>query len=852
MREILKLRKLFNLLFILLWTVPAFAQEGEEGDLRADGSAEVRVENPGINVMVIDGGNPDHRHPWFRDSNGRQVTFPVSPRYINEGYQHALALDQNDFASTTIRLEDIYSHWAYRYHLAARDSKVAQLINRYTSFKISSGIALVVGLAGLWMGWDAGSLSVAGGTALGWSVGSFTTVFLGPRMAPTAPNLIYHGRNMLRWTGRKMRLLNPESESFDERPLSNIDMIPIVIRAAGDMRHPTHVSGTIAGDDSEESKRLKTDLTIHTLSFDELGLSDKAFRIGPLSGRLRSLAAQAEAAVDGSGGPRSAQSEAAVRSFLEGFFGLQKMFFQKLVQHIQDNNIRSVNMSYGADAFGIRKALASYLAGRDMFQLARAEKVAEYMARLQNDSYRFLFEQCPDTIFFIAAGNDTSPVHRSNELFTAIDGPNVFVSGAADDALRMARFSNYSDTKVDSFGLGVDRISALPDGRTGKMSGTSMASPYNMALDLLLLRLNKDLTVSERMELMKRGTVKVHGISYAAKSGGVSIDGLVIAQYLFRELKKKGLLTHTEDLAPLLAVHVPKGRRGRSSSGSSGVRPRPLREVIDPNYAAAETRAIALMDAVINRVKNPHEVQHSHSFEALEMGRSQSLATMLERIQQDMGSTPISESPSAEFRDKPDAERAEPAEPAKAMDPFDITKEIVKLLASYLSAVEAGVDITPENHHEIEKALTQLNVAQMQSQAPLIRYFVTPEDPKFRANDFPLTVERLPITWTDFKQVLTPRALRNRHVIFDISEFLIHGQKLTESEAIELIQMLISAKHRFNTILMIAQYVLEFSDIDLSINNPALGKREKISETLARANKDFPDPKIWEKCAPWS
>jgi hypothetical protein len=783
-------------LFVSQFSFKSFSQEDEPYDTKK------------INIMVIDGDNPDLNHPWYLDNDARSVIHPVDPLYIHEGQPFGMDPDQSKLPHMQkLSQEQVLNHWSARFSLGWTDSTVGKLVNRLLQWKTFAKISIVAGMALQFytnpeMGWYD---NITGGAGEAWSI--FYKGWMAKAMIPFAPHLVY--------------LVTYPYWRYKSKTPGGVDPqynVPRIVYRSMNIKHATHVSGTLSGNTSEAAQQAKTDLVIHTLSFEELGLSEEAFKIGP----LRQLKKQAQTVLDSQSGPRSAASKEAVREFLEGFFGIQKLYFKKLVTYINDNDIRSVNMSYGADAFGIRKGLAQYFSMRDGLTIPGAEKVSEYLARLQNASYVYLFKNCPKTKFFVAAGNDASPVHRSQELFTSIDEPNVFVSGAADDHLRMAFFSNYSETLTDSFGYGVDQNSALPKNRTGGLSGTSMASPYNMALDLLLTRIDPDLTVQESFEILRAGSIKVAELSSAANSRGVSMPSLIIAHYLFRKLKEEGHLADIDDLAPILVVHgleKPKKKLGRKLTGPESIR----KAIWDQNEAVIKHASVEIKTGTANWTENiplihePHEKVHSE------------LAILAE---------------SAVGRLTNNLESS-----VTRVNPLKYISEVIEILSSYRYLLRTGNTET-DTERVVSDALAQLNDGLMRSQQPLVEYFATPSDKVIPGTRFSeLSLEgRLPITWAMFRtKILTPESMSHKEVLFEITQFLKHGQPLTKPQSQEIIDMLRAYNHRVGAVLFVLQNILKYHGHDFEIDHPYTGEKIKVSDYMKRSLDAFPDPG-WNAC----
>jgi thermitase len=92
----------------------------------------------------------------------------------------------------------------------------------------------------------------------------------------------------------------------------------------------------------------------------------------------------------------------------------------------------------------------------------------------------------PDTLYVVAAGNDSVNLATAEYAPCEVPLPNVLCVGATDDTDTMAMFSNYGSAAVDLFAPGVSILSTYPTGYAW-MNGTSMATPHVAAEAALVL-----------------------------------------------------------------------------------------------------------------------------------------------------------------------------------------------------------------------------------------------------------------------------------------------------------------------------------------------------------------------------
>lgn len=133
--------------------------------------------------------------------------------------------------------------------------------------------------------------------------------------------------------------------------------------------------------------------------------------------------------------------------------------------------VKSINTSFNIDAFLGDKAIAS--------------------------TYRELADH--DVLLFNSAGNDS----KRNPKRAQFDDLILVASTDTAEATRDQRseFSNYG-VGIDLSAPGADILSTLPGGRVGALSGTSMASPVAMGVDLLIQSAHPEWNAAQRWAQM--------------------------------------------------------------------------------------------------------------------------------------------------------------------------------------------------------------------------------------------------------------------------------------------------------------------------------------------------------------
>ncbi len=146
---------------------------------------------------------------------------------------------------------------------------------------------------------------------------------------------------------------------------------------------------------------------------------------------------------------------------------------------------------------------------------ARAVLIQEH----RRETWRQLFDGCPDTLFVLAAGNEDHSVTEFMDVPTTIpaEHDNLLLVGAVDADGDWARFTNFEDELVQVYDLGVFVWSTSPTGRMIPMSGTSMAAPNATNTVGKIFSLYPELTPSQ----VKRAIIETADPFRAPFSGGI-------------------------------------------------------------------------------------------------------------------------------------------------------------------------------------------------------------------------------------------------------------------------------------------------------------------------------------------
>lgn len=109
------------------------------------------------------------------------------------------------------------------------------------------------------------------------------------------------------------------------------------------------------------------------------------------------------------------------------------------------------------------------------------------------NTYRTLIDN--DVLLFNSAGNSGLKDPRRSKFEDIVLVASTDTAGARVD--KRSSFSNYGSA-IDIAAPGKDIVSTLPNGRVGTSSGTSMASPVAMGVDLLVQSANPEWNVAQR------------------------------------------------------------------------------------------------------------------------------------------------------------------------------------------------------------------------------------------------------------------------------------------------------------------------------------------------------------------
>ena len=173
---------------------------------------------------------------------------------------------------------------------------------------------------------------------------------------------------------------------------------------------------------------------------------------------------------------------------------------ENIATFINTHHVRVVNASLGFEQDYVEGEL-----GYESDTYATPEALRERAHAIQahrRAEWQWVFEQCPETLFVIAAGNSNHDVVEYQDVASSITAPNVLVVGAVDRFGNWATFTNSNPQQVRLFDFGVEVDSLIPNGEHVPLSGTSMASPNAANLAAKMISVDPALTPPRVIELI--------------------------------------------------------------------------------------------------------------------------------------------------------------------------------------------------------------------------------------------------------------------------------------------------------------------------------------------------------------
>jgi Subtilase family len=182
--------------------------------------------------------------------------------------------------------------------------------------------------------------------------------------------------------------------------------------------------------------------------------------------------------------------------------------YRSIVQQLQANKVRVVNMSWRYSPGAYEAALAFHGIGKD----GEARKVmAKKLFDMEREALRAAMASAPEILFVAGSGNENNSADFADYIPAGLQLPNLVTVGAVDSSGEETSFSTFGKTVV-LHANGFEVLSFVPGGEKMKISGASMAAPQVSNLAAKLIALNPALTPVQVKDMIlasaeKRGRV---------------------------------------------------------------------------------------------------------------------------------------------------------------------------------------------------------------------------------------------------------------------------------------------------------------------------------------------------------
>ena len=134
---------------------------------------------------------------------------------------------------------------------------------------------------------------------------------------------------------------------------------------------------------------------------------------------------------------------------------------KSIAHYINDHGVKVMNISVSMYRAAVKRAI---IQSGEYKSTDEVESRATAVHKARTKSFEHLFNQCPNTLFVVAAGNMNIDIEDSQVLPASIGGSNVIAVGAVDATGTWASFTGYHADKVNVYDIGVDVESVAPGG----------------------------------------------------------------------------------------------------------------------------------------------------------------------------------------------------------------------------------------------------------------------------------------------------------------------------------------------------------------------------------------------------
>jgi subtilisin family serine protease len=175
--------------------------------------------------------------------------------------------------------------------------------------------------------------------------------------------------------------------------------------------------------------------------------------------------------------------------------------YRETVDYFRKNEVRVVNMSWGATAECYETALEKNNAGGTAEE---RKALARRIFDIDAAGLREALASASEILFVAAAGNSDEDVEFIEDAPASFDPPNLISAAAVDRAGDEAAFTSYGK-RVEVYANDYEVKSYVPGGEIHALSGTSMSAPQVVNLAAKLLAVYPKLIVAQLREAIVSG-----------------------------------------------------------------------------------------------------------------------------------------------------------------------------------------------------------------------------------------------------------------------------------------------------------------------------------------------------------
>ncbi len=181
--------------------------------------------------------------------------------------------------------------------------------------------------------------------------------------------------------------------------------------------------------------------------------------------------------------------------------------YKATVAYMKAAGVRVVNMSWGGSKKDIESQLEQKGVGKDSKE---RDQIARKYFEIMKTGLEEAMKSAPEILFVAAAGNSDNDNAFAELVPSGLNLANMITVGAIDSSGKPTSFTTFGGN-VTLYANGFEVDSFVPGGDRMKFSGTSMAAPQVTNLVGKMLAMKPELTVTEVINLLKRGSDPMTG-----------------------------------------------------------------------------------------------------------------------------------------------------------------------------------------------------------------------------------------------------------------------------------------------------------------------------------------------------